>query len=83
MAALLDDAMADNEVARALVAKGNPVIKALWRGEDILKILELRCVPVSEAQRQEILGCRDLERLDRWFDRALLAASAEEVTSEP
>lgn len=95
--ALLDAAVADNEVAEALVAKGNPVIRkredaarnegeaqgvARGRAEDILKILELRGVPVGEAQRQEILRCRDLERLDRWFGQALVAVSASEVTPE-
>ncbi|HEX4963980.1 MAG TPA: hypothetical protein VF173_24350 [Thermoanaerobaculia bacterium] len=97
--ALLDAAIADNEVAEALVAKGNPVIqkredaarsegeawgraegKAEGKAEDILKILELRGVPVGEAQRQEISSCRDLEQLDRWFGRALVAVSADEVT---
>ena len=97
VAGLLDAAIADNEVAEALVAKGNPVILkredaardegeargvARGRAEDILKILELRGVPVSEAQRQEVLSCRDLERLDRWFSRALQAVSADEVTVE-
>ncbi|HEX4959721.1 MAG TPA: hypothetical protein VF173_02695 [Thermoanaerobaculia bacterium] len=97
VAALLDAAVADNEVAEALVAKGNPVIQkredaarnegealgvARGRAEDILKILELRSIPAGEAQRQEILRCRDLEQLDRWFGRALLAVFAGEVTSE-
>jgi hypothetical protein len=97
VAALLDAAVADNEVAEALVAKGNPVIRKLedaarnegeargeakGRAEDILRILELRGVPESESQRREVLRCRDLERLDRWLGRALLAASANEVTSE-
>lgn len=101
VAALLDAAVADNEVAEALVAKGNPVIRKLEdaarkegeargeatgraeaKAEDILKILESRGVPVSEAQRQEVLRCRDLVQLDQWFGRALLASSVDEVMSE-
>jgi len=97
LAALVDAAAADNAVAEALVAKGNPVIqrreavaeaKGEARGqaegwaEAILRVLEARGVAVSTAQREEILRCHDLDRLDRWLRRAALASSAEEITSE-
>lgn len=96
--ALLDAATADNAVVEALAAKGNPAIRqreavAEARGETrgraqasaeaILKVLEARGVAVSTAQRQEILRCLDLDRLDRWLRGAAVAASSEEVTSEP
>jgi len=70
----------------ALVAQGNPEIQKLQaRGEAeaVLKVLEARGAAVSEAQRQEILACRDLDRLDRWLRRAALAASVDEVLSDP
>jgi hypothetical protein len=51
--------------------------------EAILKILEARGLPVSAAQKDEILRCHDLGRLDRWLSRAALVSSAEEVISEP
>jgi len=97
VAALLDAASVDNAVGEALVAKGNPVIQdreteAEARGEArgeikgevraILKVLEARGIAMSEAQAQEILGCRDLDRLDRWLRRALQASSAGEILSE-
>jgi hypothetical protein len=41
---------------------------------------EVRGVPVSEAQREEILRCSDLDRLGRWLRRAALASSADELT---
>lgn len=97
-AALLDAALADNAVAEALIAKGNPVIRrheavAEARGkaegraegiaESVLKILESRGVGVSPAQREEILRCSDLDRLDRWLHRAALASSTDEITAEP
>ena len=101
VAVLLDDAIADKEVAEALAAKGNPVIRRLedaarnegeakgrvegraeGKAESILRILELRGVSASKSQRQKVLRCRDLELLDRWFGRALQAASTDEVTSE-
>jgi len=94
VAALLDAATADDAVLEALVAKGNPAYRkreaaaeAKGRAEamtdSILKILETRGVAVSPAERQQILRCRDLERLDRWLRRAILAATTAEVTSEP
>lgn len=90
VAALLDAAAADNAVVEALAAKGNPELlrreaAAEAKGEagSILKVLETRGIAVSEAQREEILSCHDLDRLDRWLRRATLASSAGEVTSEP
>ena len=93
VAPLLDAALADNAVADALIAKGNPTImnrvataeargKTAGRAESILKVLEARAVPVSPAQREEILRCSDPDRLDRWLTRAALASSANEITSE-
>ena len=94
--ALLDAALVDNAVAEALIAKRNPAIlnleaaaeaKGEAKGEargvarSILKILDARRIAVSPAQREEILGCTDLERLDRWLLQAGVATSADEVTS--
>ena len=94
VSALLDAALADNAVAEALIAKGNATIRNLEataeaRGEakgmaeSILKILEARGVAISAAQQEEIQGCADLDRLDRWLRRAALASSADELTGEP
>jgi hypothetical protein len=93
VAALLDAAAADNAVAEALVAKGNPALRereaaAEARGlaegtaRSILRVLESRGIAVETEQRQEILRCLDLDRLDRWLRRAVLAAAAAEVTAE-
>jgi Putative restriction endonuclease len=48
----------------------------------ILRVLEMRGIAVSPAQRQEILRCADLDRLDLWLGRVALASSAEEVLQE-
>jgi hypothetical protein len=92
--ALLDAAEADNAVAEALVAKGNPVFeekaaaaRAAGKVEGfagaVLRLLEVRGIAVSPSQQQEILGCSDPDRLDRWLRRAASASSADEVTSTP
>jgi hypothetical protein len=90
VAALLDAAKADYAVVEALAAKGSPAIRerdamveARGVARSILKFLDARGIPASEAQRQEILACRDLDRLDRWLLRAATASSAGEITSEP
>jgi hypothetical protein len=90
VAALLDAAAAAVAVVKGLAAQGNPELrrqkdeaKAEGVAESILKVLTARDIAVSEAQRQEILSCRDLDRLDRWLARAVLASSVEEVTAEP
>jgi hypothetical protein len=92
--ALLDAALVRRAVVRALEIQGEPAIQELkaaaeargeTRGEargvarSILNILEGRGIAVSSAQREEILGCTDLERLDRWLSRAAVATSADEV----
>jgi hypothetical protein len=94
IAALLDAAAADNAVVEALAAKGNPALqkreaaakaegKLEGRAEDILKALAARGIAVSAAQRRKISGCNSLARLDLWFDRALMASTADEVLAEP
>jgi hypothetical protein len=98
VAGLLDAAAADNAVAEALIAKGNPILqgretaaRAEGRAEgrtegvakSILSVLEARGVAISPSRRQEILACSDLDRLDRWLRRAAFASSADEVSSEP
>ena len=94
VAALLDAAAAAVAVVKGLAAQGNPeiqrredVARSEGRAEgvagSILRLLETRGITVSEAQRQEILSCRDLARLDGWLVRAASASSAGEVVSEP
>jgi hypothetical protein len=88
VAALLDAAVANTAVVEALASKGDPSIRRLetraeakGKAEAILKVLESRGILMSPAQRQEILDCRDLDRLDRWLSRAALVSSAGELTS--
>jgi len=87
VAALFDADEADTAVAEALLAKRTAEAWARGRAEGraegtarlILTVLEVRGIAVSQAQRQEILSCRDLDRLDQWLHRAALASSADEI----
>lgn len=47
------------------------------RAQDILRLLEKRGVPTSDAVRARITDCTDLDALDRWFDRAITATDAQ------
>ncbi len=91
--ALLDAAAADNAVVEALAAKDNRMIRRLeaeaeakgraeGMAESILGFLEARGIVVGDVQRQEMLGCHDLGRLNWWLRRAALAASADDLTAE-
>lgn len=89
VAALLDAAAADDAVVDALDAKDNPALRkreaiaeAKGIAESVLRVLEARGLAVSETQREEILRCRDFDRLDRLLSRAALASSADEILSE-
>ncbi|MEV0260650.1 hypothetical protein AB0I49_04815 [Streptomyces sp. NPDC050617] len=56
--------------------------KAETEAQLILQLLEGRGVPVPESVRERVTGCTDLDTLNRWFDRAITAASAEELFTE-
>jgi hypothetical protein len=88
--ALLDAAEADAAVARALVDNRHPLIEAVraeersegkaeGKAEATLAVLAARGLPVDEAARARILGCRDGALLDRWLAKAVVAGSVEEV----
>ena len=90
MKTLLDAALVRKAVVQALESQGEPAIQELKAAaralgkaegivESILKILEARGIAVSSAQREEILGCTDAERLDRWLRRTAVATSADDV----
>lgn len=96
--ALLDAAEADNGVARALLAKKNPVLladrqKQIEKGVEkgilqgkiaaLLAVLEARALPVSDEVRRTITACTSARTLDRWLKQAVTAASAAEAIASP
>lgn len=54
------------------------------RGEakGVLRVLEVRGIPVSDATRQRILDCTDLALVNDWLDRAGTVERAEELFDE-
>jgi Uma2 family endonuclease len=85
IAAMVHAAKADDAVARALVARRNPVIEAV-RAEDratskieaLLAILAARNIDPGAA-RERIVRERDPHRLDRWITRAATASTLADV----
>ncbi|MCX4240383.1 RpnC/YadD family protein [Paraliomyxa miuraensis] len=52
---------------------------AKGRARSLLDVLELRALPLPPAARRRILSTKDEQVLERWFRRALAAASVEEI----
>ncbi len=60
-------------------AEGRTEGEAVGKAEALVAVLAARKLPVSEAQRERILACKDLPELDRWIARAAVAATTEEI----
>src|SRR5262249_44168386 len=57
--------------------------RAEARASDVLTVLRVRGVAVSEAAREHILAEKDSAQLERWLERAAVAASVDQVFDEP
>jgi hypothetical protein len=68
---------------RALREEAREEGRIQGRAESVLRILTSRGVPVDDEARQRILACTDVTTLDRWFDRALHAATVSYVLDYP
>ena len=63
-------------------AKGKVEGKVEGKAEDVLKLLDARHLAPSMDQRQQVTSCTDAAQLDRWFDRAITASTANEVFAD-
>ena len=75
------------DFAKKYVAQGRVEGRAEGRAEEaarnLLAVLRVRGIAVSDAIRQRILDQKDAERLERWLEKAAVAASIAEVMDEP
>ncbi|MFC4030273.1 hypothetical protein ACFO3J_02175 [Streptomyces polygonati] len=46
---------------------------------NILSLLRIRNIAITEAERERITSCTDESTLDQWFSRAATAERAEDV----
>lgn len=53
--------------------------RASEKAADVLAVLDARGLVITDAQRQRILGCGDLETLSLWLRRAVTAGSTDAV----
>jgi len=78
----VDTSMFKGRTAMAALAEARveagAAARADARAEDVLRLLDLRGVEVTEAERDLIGTCRDLELLDRWFAPAATAERIED-----
>jgi len=86
IADLVHAAKADDGMARALIAKRNPVIvaavaeaEARGRAHAILMVLSRRGLEPADDERARILAERDLGTLDRWLANAVTCASVSQL----
>jgi len=59
-------------------AEGREQGRAETRAHDVLTVLRVRGIPVSDAERERILAETDSDRLERWLEWAVAAASLAE-----
>ena len=52
------------------------------KAEYVLKALDKRGVELTMEQRERVSACKDLDQLDQWFDRALTAATTDDVFAD-
>jgi hypothetical protein len=73
--------------AKKYVALGRDEGRDEGRAEEaaraLLTVFRVRGIAVPEAARERILAQKDPERLERWLERAIVAASVAEVLDEP
>jgi hypothetical protein len=60
-------------------AEGEAKGKAKGKAESILAVLAAREIPVSDPIRERILSCTDIDTLDVWIKRAVVASTAAAV----
>ncbi|CAL9478231.1 hypothetical protein SUDANB70_02982 [Streptomyces sp. enrichment culture] len=57
--------------------------RAEGEAKGILRVLEVRGIPVSEDVRQRITDCTDLAVLGDWLDRSGTVGRAEDLFDDP
>ncbi|MFO0648129.1 MAG: Uma2 family endonuclease [Polyangiales bacterium] len=90
VAALVDRVLADDTVAKALLASKNRVIERELAAREtrgvqqslaaaVLRVLARRGVQLDDATQARVLGCDDTATLEAWLDRAATATRAHDV----
>jgi hypothetical protein len=68
-----------SDFARGYVAEGEAKGEAKGKAAGLLLALRIKGFEVSEALRERILGCTDLEQLDTWYVKVTSATGPGDV----
>jgi hypothetical protein len=63
--------------------EGQRLGRAEAKAHDVLTVLRVRGIPVPDAARERILAETDLDRLERWLERAIVEPSLAAILDEP
>jgi hypothetical protein len=72
-----------SDFAKKYVAQGEAHGRIAEAARNLLTVLRVRGITVPDAARERIMAEKDQERLERWHERAILAASLAEVLDDP
>jgi hypothetical protein len=72
-----------SDFAKRYVAQGRAEGRAEEAARNLLTVLQARGLAVPDAVRDRILAQKDPERLERWLEKAVIAASVGAVVDEP
>ncbi len=72
-----------SDFAKKYVAEGLTQGRTQEAARNLLSVLRVRGITVPDGVRERILAEADPERLERWLEKAVVAASVNEVLDEP
>ena len=72
-----------SDFAKKYVAQGRTEGRTEEASRNLLTVLRARGIAVPDAVRERILAQKDPERLERWLEKAAVAASVTAVIDEP
>jgi hypothetical protein len=64
-------------------AEGRAEAQLETKADAVLTVLSTRGIAVPDAARERILAQKDLEQLNRWLVKAVVAPSLEDVIDDP
>ena len=79
---ILEAMMKTSEYEKTFVENIHDQGIAEGKAGSVLRLLDARRLAPSQEQRQRVTSCSDSAQLDLWFDRAITAATADEVFAD-
>ncbi len=79
----MDEIQQAREYGEAKEAEGFAKGETVANARAVLTVLRVRGIAMPDAARERILAEKDPARLERWLEKAAVAASVDEVLDEP